>query len=628
MSEFTVEPTCTQTEVESEEKESVVVTAELSYDAVVDVEHTYEVEAQINEWQVVNDMIYVVQEFGKLPDWLQTAIGEIVNDPNGLLIDNIEELKALFDQFEVGYNAKVTSIDNALESQNTLVTSLISKTDDNAAGIVNIEDTYATKDYARASATQIVGAYLGDPSLGGAWFENSVSAVADVAYSAARSASSLNATIKSQAQDLADIYGSIHDIKHQIDGEMTTWFIRKDDPGDGTYFDPIGPVLADGTPNPAGKPYFCWVPGNHCTETVYKDDDDTDTRRLHSGDTYVWYELDPYGKKHIISTWRFGVDPDTGDFAWFIFEDDLASAAYQEALNAHAAADGKINTFFQTWAPTLADAGLVAGDAWKMHGDIWYDSTITGYLDPNTGKDSPTQDATYTEPIHDGTMRRYNGLLPGGAHNAIWSANNWVEVSDQRINASVQRLDEATVDVNGTATAKGSLTVGATGGSGETAVSGYIATAESGNQGAESKFRIFADKFEIASSQESLPIFTIDSTLHKAKFTANVTFEGNPELDNRFQGYDTLFAQHTQEINDIITAGYIKAVDVNANVTSIDGGVITTGVVNAARLNVNQLSALSANLGVVNAGVMYNSGANSSNYTFMINLNSGEIHIR
>ncbi len=606
MSEFEIEPTCTDTEVVVGGSEHEVVALEVATEADIEIENIYTVEAQINEWTLINDYIYVAQSFGEIPDWLETAINEILEDPEGLLVDSLEELKALFDQFEEGYESRVISLENSDESQNTQITSLVSKTDDNAAGIVRIDDTYATKDYAYAVSTEVVGAYLDDGELGGAWFERSVSAVADVAYSAARSASSLNASIKSNADDIAAVYGTLDDLARQVDGQVITWFVSRNDPGNGEYFDPVGPVLPDGSINPDGKPQWCWAPGNECTDDIYGDKGTTDVRAEHTGDTYVYFEYDAYGNKAILSTWKYAKDTDSGTYNWVIFTDDLASEAYQTALDAQMTADGKISTFFQTWAPTLADAGLVAGDAFKMDGDIWYDSTPARY----------------------GTMKRYNGLLPGGADNPDWSADNWIEVSDVRINASVKRLDEATVNVDGSAVARSSLKVEATGSSGETAVAGYQASAESDGHGAQSKFRIFGDSFEVASTSESLPVFYVDSVKHKVGFRAEVTFEGIPYFENKWDGYSQQFYEHDQDIAAISNAGYITAVDVNPNVTSIDGGVIKTGYVLANRISANELSALSANLGVVNAGVMYNSGANSSNYTFMVNLNSGEIHIR
>jgi len=648
MSEYEIEPTCSTTEVRVGGSEHEVVAFEVASEADIEIENIYTVEAQINQWQLVNDMIYVVSEAGEIPNWLEIAIDEILNDPDGLLIDSLEELKALFDQFEEGYSSRLYSVESEIESQNTYVTALISRTDDNAAGIVRIDDTYASKDYAYAVSTEVVGAYLEDGELGGAWFERSVSAVADVAYSAARSASSLNASIRSNANSIAAVWGTLEDLSKQVDGQVTTWFVPENDPGNGTYYDPIGPVIREGQPNagdvnPNGRPYWCWVAGNTCTDdegNAYDDTTEDDTRAHHTGDTYVYFNYDAYGNKIILSTWRFFKDNDNeGKYNWAIFTDDLASAAYQAALDAQDTADGKVTTFFQTWAPTLADAGLVDGDAFKMSGDIWYNSAIIGYKSDD-GQINSTETTEFYIPIYDGTMKRYNpsaviNVPIANQPNTEWHANKWVNVSDVRIEASVKRLDEATVNIDGSAVARSSLKVEATGSSGETAIAGYQASAESDGFGAQSKFRIFGDSFEIASTSESLPVFYVDNTKHKVGFAASVTFEGVPYLENMdekiddvAQDFNTFHAGYTTRDffdEDEMKAELSRAVD---GATYINGGWINTNTITAEHIYTTTLSSITANLGTINAGVMYNSGANSSNYTFMVNLDSGEIHIR
>ncbi len=575
MQEITIEPMCEEAEIVVSDTNIPIVVGEIAHDANIETMTEYIVEAHINEWTLINDYIYVSQEYGELPPWLRTAIEEVLEDPDGLLVDSIEELTKLFDQFEEGYEARVITLENSDESQNTYISSLVSKTDNNAAGIIRIDSTYATKDYAYATSTEVVGAYLNDGALGGAWFERSVSAVADVAYSAARSASSLNASIKSNTAELSRVWGSLEDLSKQVDGQIVTWFVPKTDPNPVgmdpadpayVYFDPIGPVITapgadQGKVNPDGRPYWCWTAGNICSGEIYTDDDTLDTRAHHTGDVYVWYELDPHGAKQIISTWRFYLDTDTGLFTWGIFTDDLASQAYQAALEAQDAADGKVSTYYQSWAPTLADAGLVAGEAWKMNGDIWYDSTLTG-----------------TTPI--GTMRRYNGLLPGGAENPNWHEDNWEEVSDNRIEASVVRLESATVDIDGSAVAKASLKVEAIGGSGETAVVGYQASAESDNHGAQSKFRIYADKFEIANNQTSLPVFEIDSSVSPAiiNFTGSVRFnydsiDDPPEIPEE------------QDLTPYVTKSAIKS----PGQTIINGANISTGYMSAVHISAGSI---------------------------------------
>ena len=60
-----------------------------------------------------------------------------------------------------------------------------------------------------------------------------------------------------------------------------------------------------------------------------------------------------------------------------------------------------------------------------------------------------------------------------------------------------------------------------------------------------------------------------------------------------------------------------------SNVTNIDGGKITTNTLNASAIQANTLTG-----NMIYGGVIYNVGANDSNYTMKINLTAGEIHIR
>ena len=82
---------------------------------------------------------------------------------------------------------------------------------------------------------------------------------------------------------------------------------------------------------------------------------------------------------------------------------------------------------------------------------------------------------------------------------------------------------------------------------------------------------------------------------------------------------------------------YNAATAINTNTTTIDGGKITTGTITAAqiaaraitadRLNVSSLSALTADLGTITSGVIYDSSWNGYSYRMKIDLANGSIHI-
>ena len=140
------------------------------------------------------------------------------------------------------------------------------------------------------------------------------------AYSAARSASSLTATMKSQQDQLQAIVGDLDVLHKQVDGKVETFTGHHD------------VVNQDGSLIETVEPYSDWVT--------------PDTRIEHTGDTYVKLEV-VNGKDAIASMWAFSYDVDQNTFAWTLIDNTLAAEAYTSALEAGALADGKINCFYQ-----------------------------------------------------------------------------------------------------------------------------------------------------------------------------------------------------------------------------------------------------------------------------------------
>ncbi|MCI4437278.1 MAG: hypothetical protein JHC33_10775 [Ignisphaera sp.] len=481
---------------------------------------TIEVDVYIPQYTICGDDIFIANYSTNPPEWFVSMINETID--NSQLANDVNDLENEFVNFKDGYTNDISYLTTKDAEIVASVETLKVSNDANTAGIHHLDVVKVTASDAQAISENTIAAWSN--TTGGAWFTDKVSAVSNVAYSAAKSASNLTAVMNSQQSQLNAIVGDIDVLKEQVDGKVETWFsVNK-------------PVLSDGTIDPNVEPYKTWLANGEVD--------------IHTGDTYIYYQLDAYGNKKILATYRFGIDPHTHVAVWALFEDDLASVAYNAALNAQYTADGKIVTYYQTFPP---DASI------SSSGDLWLDS------DDNN------------------KMYRYDGT-------------QWLEVSDQRVQASVQRLDEATVTVDGKAVAKSSLKVDANG-----IVSGYVASS-----GTTSEFKIFADKFTIARYDNGQVIgapFTVDTVSNKIKFTGNVTFSGTV-------------------VETALQPGQ-AASDINSGTTTIDGGKITTGTITT-----NQISTYGLNANVITSGVMYNTGGNASNYKMMINLDAGEIHIR
>lgn len=474
----------------------------------VDVVNTIEVTAYVPKYTICGDDIYIAQYTTEPPLWLtdlieyKTSTSQLAND--------VDDLEDSFQNFQDGYTQQIAYLQNQNNAMAFDISTLKVSNNINVAGIQRLDSTKITASDAEAIATATIGAWSN--TTGGAWFDSKISTVSNVAYSAARSAANLTAVMNSQQDQLLAIVGDVSTLQKQVDGKVETWF--------GT----ISPVNPDGSVNTAVEPYATWLAN--------------DELGVHTGDSYIHYELDMSGNKVILGTYKFVYDTDTDTYQWSLFSDDLASEAYNRALQAQDTADSKIVTYYQTFPPTGASLG-----------DLWLDSDDSDKL------------------------YRYNGT-------------NWVAVDDKRISASVQRLDEATVTVDGTARAKSSLKVDANG-----VVSGYVA-----ESGSTSKFKIYADEFSIArydNGQEVGNPFVVDTTTNKIKFTGSVSFAGTA-VDTALQQGDA-------------------ANDINNGTTTIDGGKITTGTITASQIKANAITTnqLSTNIGLVN-GYIYSSDFNGN----------------
>jgi hypothetical protein len=479
----------------------------------IEVHSPIEATAEIRRWTLCSDDIALIKFKEKPEPWLEDIILDVIGDTG--LIGDVDSLEDRFKNFEEGYTEHFYDWQDGDKDMMAYVSTIYNTNAVFNAGIQEIKSTYVSKDESGAFFDTLIGAW--QTGAGGAWFNERVSAVSNVAYSAAKSASTLTATMKSQQSQMEIIRGDIHTLEKQIDGKVETW--------KGTW--PI--VNPDGSLIKTAKPYYCWTPGVVCPEAEFTDSTDRDTRAEHTGDTYLHIEKDAAtGKDKLIGVYRFGKDSDTDGYNWFILEDDLAAVAYSQALAAGVLADGKINSYYQTYPPTTSQ------DPSMGEGDLWVDSD-----DKNK-------------------LYRYDG-------------SSWRPVRDTDITASVNRLDEATVNINGRARAKSSLIVNAAG-----VTSGYVAEADNSTW---STFNVFADKFYISGapgSRFSQAPFSVDTTTTPAniKFNGVVTFENI--VDNGGNTPNWLFAGQA-------------ARDINMHTTTISGGKIQTYSLNANRIAVDTL---------------------------------------
>ena len=512
------------------------------------------VTANIKRWTITSDDIYLLR-FSEEPEpWLNDLITNVIEDTG--LADDVGDLTTRFDNFEEGYTAHFYDWRDGDTDTLAYVETIYTSNSVFNAGIQEIKVAYVSKDESGAYFDSLIGAW--QTGAGGAWFNQQVSVVSNVAYAAAKSASTLTASMASQYDDMQVIAGDLETLSNQIDGVIETWFYENTAGN-------IGPNLT-GTDNIdiSSEPYATWLSSNELAQ--------------HTGDGYVLYELDASSNKIVLNSWQFGrvsvIDEPTSDSSGYFWKrnvDPAINDIYQKIATAQTTADGKINSYYQTTPPVLSEP------ASDNEGDLWTDS------DDNN------------------KLYRYDGTEP-------YSSSGWILVRDTDITASVDRLDEATVDINGIATAKSSLVVNADGN-----ISGYVASASTDPNYEGSSFRIFADKFVLAATDGQPAAeapFTVDTV------TREINFNGVVEFSN-INGGDNIVTQTTLNT------------DLARTTTIIDGGRITTGYIDAQYIKANSIwvnglitssDYTGANTGYVGlsnpSGFMLNGSASAGSYNY------------
>ena len=540
----------------------------------IEIDAANRVIASPRSYHIVSPDIYTMKRNSDIDPWLEDQITNIVN--TGDLASDVGDLNNKFTNFvDNEYSNQIIKLENQDEVLLATVETLTATTGSQIAGIQNTLVVHADEFQSKASMDTVIGSWM-NSGAGGAWFNSNVSTVSDVAYSAAKSASALTATMQSQKDSLLDLAGDLEVLEKQIDGKVETWFYDAN-------IEQFGPVDSNLNIDVTKEPYASWFVSGV-----------TDERALHTGDTYVLFTPNAgSGNNDLVASYRFAAGTinmpftDAQGYSWSLVTDDTATKALAAAANAQSTANGKITTFYQDSPPSSLESWV---------GDLWFDS----------------DDENKLYLYRDNTYCPHLGMIMTG----------WCLAGDKRISASVTRLDEATVDVANvgwiddghqtdpdihgssryTARAKSSLTVDANG-----SIAGFVAEAT----GDTSNFKIFADIFTLADSTGNSygAPFTIDNTVTPSviRFNGIVSFEN---LDG--------------------TAPFVKFDDLSTPSTStiINGANIRTGKVVADRIDATTLSSISANLGTINAGVMYNTGGNSISYKMKIDLDNGEIHIR
>jgi len=423
------------------------------------VENSIVAEAQIQEWTICSDDIYLVEYGTNPPGWLEDMIENTIIDMN--IPQSIADLDDLTANLEEGYHEFAYEYEIDKTQYVAHFDYLYVENYSNKAAITDLEVVWADEVSSGANWSRNIAAW--ETGRGGAWFNNSVSVISNVAYSAAKSASSITASMIVQSDRLDALQGDIDILEKQADGKIETFFVPNSEVTPGINYSITGPIHGDGSLRVDEYPYADWLAAGTVAE--------------HTGDQYIWYEQIG-DEKTILLTLQFGRDGSIDTSAvynWFVFTDHAAQLAFEAALAAQETADGKINSYYQPDPPTLLSTNNSLGC-----GDLWTDSDGSG----TKGTSSYAAE---------NTLYRYQPTTGKCEATTTDADCSWIRIESVEIQASVKRLDEATVTVDGKAVARSSLLVTA-----DAAIGGMIISAEDSLTGAPSStVEFLADTFMV-----------------------------------------------------------------------------------------------------------------------------------
>ena len=368
-----------------------------------------------NEFAVIGDGLFATTK-EEVPGWMRELVGDLARSAtagaynamtgfNYNLYNAMIALQVAENKYQQAINTRVTDQEAFVQAVETL-----NSTVQNAeAEIVGIKQTYATKDFATATAAQTLEA-----SLNGGAIKSSLGQLAstmtnqygtmaqrmDVLESTFEDLGSgvegyANATdtletyvgLTEGAPDGTGLLAKVEILERQNDGVIETVT--------GTY----DVILRAAEPDfselvTTAEPYTTWLAADVAAGGI-------NNRLAHIGDVYVKYQDTASGAKEYVASYKFIrtiVDTttphstDSEGFTWAVIVDQVAEMAYEAAMNAYDLADGKRRVFTAT--PT---GPYDVGDLWVRvvgtSNQIWRANTASTVYNAAHWQVASTDDA-------------------------------------------------------------------------------------------------------------------------------------------------------------------------------------------------------------------------------------------
>lgn len=341
-----------------------------------------------NEFAVVGDALFATTK-EEVPGWMRELVSELAkgataNAYNAMtgfnynLYNAMVALQVAENKYQQVINTRITDQEAFVQAVETLNSSV-----QNAqAEVVGIKQTYATKDFAMATAAQTLEA-----SLNGGAIKSSLGQLASTMTNQygtmAQRMDVLESTFEDQelkvegyanatdtletyvgltqgAPDGTGLIAKVEVLEKQNDGVIETTT--------GTY----DVILRAAEPDfselvTTVEPYASWL--------AAEVNGGIDVRLSHIGDVYIKYQDTASGAKEYVGSYKFirtTVDnddipsTDAAGFTWAVIQDQAAEMAYTAALNAYDLADGKRRVFVGLGATSTPVPPYDSGDLWLI----------------------------------------------------------------------------------------------------------------------------------------------------------------------------------------------------------------------------------------------------------------------
>lgn len=303
------------------------------------------------------------------------TVQDLLSQFNYSLLEALSKLNIAENEYKQYLVKQINDYSSYIASINALNSSI----DKSKADIINLLQTYATKDFAQSTAASVVQASLNNGAIG-ARIKSAETAMATQYGAMAQRVNVLESTFKDVASGVEGFATATQELQTfvgYVDGNPTGTgmlarleIVEKQTDGILETFTGTHDVVTNAYDTVDGnegliataEPYATWL------------EEDTDpvtgvvgiaSRIAHVGDTYIQYQV-VNGTNQYKGSFKF-IRVDNTSFTWSKITDTEASEAMAKALEAVGLADGKSTTFVTLTGQTNLPIN-------PQEGDLWYDA--------------------------------------------------------------------------------------------------------------------------------------------------------------------------------------------------------------------------------------------------------------